>query len=178
MNQSRSQQNASKTSAILPEVPLEEPLPRIFVDAVINRERSASSSRERLTQPVSDDQTGANSDEIELRVLSFNEREPILLRNPGIERLEAGTSADGQRRWKAHHQDIHGSKWFKALLCLIFVAIVSAACLLFSLFAKSVDIFAFYHGVFFWLWCVLPLVGIVFLWVPCGIFFSKVFRTS
>ena len=51
----------------------------------------------------------------------------------------------------------------------------SAACVIFAFFATGIDIF-FYGGVYFWLICVAPLVGTVFLWVPGGVLFSKVFR--
>ena len=88
---------------------------------------------------------------------------------------EAEYGDNNPRYWKAHHQDLYSSKWYKALLWLILAAITSASVLVVIFFASGIDVFD-YDGLYFWLFCITPLAGVVFVWVPGGVFFSKVFR--
>jgi len=92
------------------------------VGAVMHEEHNSTSSRERLTQSTPNDQINA-SDDTEHREWLLSQHGPVLSRSPGTGRLEAGVSTNDQRRWKAHHQDLYASKWFKALIWLIFAAI-------------------------------------------------------
>ena len=171
---SPSQNHDSETFHISPAVPLEELQSRAVVGAVMHEEHNSTSSRERLTQSTPTYRTRA-SDDTEHREWLLSQHGSVLSRSSRTGRLEAGVSTNDQRRWEAHHQDLYASKWFKALIWLIFAAIFSAACVIFTFFATGNDIFS-YGGIYFWLICVAPLVGTVFLWVPGGVLFSKVFR--
>ena len=138
-------------------------------------ETSTSRSQDHLVEPASDDGTTPIPGETELRVLSSNDNEPALWRNPGTGRIEDGTRVQTSRIWKAHHQDFYKSKWFKSLLWVILLALVSAAFLLFTFFGSEADLFE-YQGLYFWLFCVVPLFGGVLVWLLGGVVFSKVFQ--
>ena len=88
---------------------------------------------------------------------------------------EAESSDSNPRYWKCYHQDLFDSKWYKALLWLILAATSSASVLVLVFFANGLDVFD-YDGLYCWMFCIVPLSGVIFVWVPGGAFFSKVFR--